>query len=166
MGKIISNQNLNKKKFVIFFFVGLFNTFIDFIIYTIATLVFGTPVTLATVLSGTISSISTFFTHGKITWQNQNLNKSSFIRFAVWCLIMVTMLRPFVAFVAEQLTPLYQFAFTITSFLHIPFSYNFVRNTGIFVIIAAVVMILNFTIYEKVVFKQKVKTPSLPKSEK
>lgn len=154
------------KKITIFFFVGLFNTFIDFVIYTLVTLIFNVPVTFATVISGTISSISTFFTHGKITWQSQNLNKSSFIRFAIWCLIMVTMIRPFVAFVAEQLTPLYQFAFALSSFLHLPFSYNFVKNTGIFVIIAAVVMILNFAIYEKVVFKQKVKSSPLPKSEK
>lgn len=144
-----------RKKMIIFFFVGVLNTLIDFIIYTIASTLLHIPLTISTIISGSISAISTFFTHGKITWKDRELTKSSLFRFATWCLIMIIILRPIIAFIAERLTPLYQFAFAITSFLHLPFSYEFVVNTGVFVIIAFIVMILNFTIYEKFVFWNK-----------
>ncbi len=145
----------SRKKIVIFFFVGVFNTLVDFVIYTIASSFLHIPLTVSTAISGSISAISTFFTHGKITWKERELTGSSMIRFATWCCIMVVAVRPIIAFVAEQLTPLYQFAFAIFSFMHLPFSYKFVANTGVFVIIAAVVMVLNFLVYEKFVFPHK-----------
>lgn len=148
------------QKMLVFFFVGVLNTLIDFIIYTIASSVFHIPLTLATVISGSISAITTFFTHGKITWKDREITKSSMLRFALWCLIMVTAIRPFIAFIAEHLTPLYQFIFFISSFLRLPFSYQFVTNTGVFIIIAAVVMTINFCVYEKFVFLSKSKKSS------
>lgn len=146
------------KKMLIFFFVGIFNTLVDFIVYTISSTFFQIPLTISTAISGSISSVSTFFTHGKITWKNRPLTKFSILRYATWSLIMVIFLRPFIAFIAEHLTPLYQFAFVVSSFLHLPFSYDFVFKTGVFIIIAAVIMVINFFVYEKFVFLNRQKT--------
>ena len=51
--------------------------------------------------------------------------------------------------------PLYNLAFNICQFLHIPFSYEFVESTGIFVLLTAVVMVINFLVYDKFVFGRK-----------
>ena len=57
--------------------------------------------------------------------------------------------------VAET-TGLYSLAYDICTFLHIPFSYDFIQSTGAFILANAVIMIINFLFYDRLVFDKKV----------
>ena len=66
----------------------------------------------------------------------------------------------------SYITPLYEFAFNITSAIHLPFTYEFVLTTGAFVLTSAVVMVINFLFYDKFVFGKKVKISNEKEEEK
>ena len=50
---------------------------------------------------------------------------------------------------------LYQLAFNICQFMHIPFSFEFVASTGNFVLMTGVTMVVNFLVYDRFVFGKK-----------
>lgn len=141
--------------------VGLTITVIEYIIYTLLMMVvFGGNVEMApvaTMISGTIATIVAFIMHSKITWRERNPGKYGIIKFFAWNILLVALIRPGLAAFFELLTGLYQFAFMIVEGIHLPFSYDFVESTGIYVLMTAVTMTLNFICYEKVVFGTKIK---------
>lgn len=157
---MVERGNQMKKVFK-FIGVGLSVTVIEYIIYTILVMViFGgntEMAPLATGLSGAVAMIVAFVMHSKITWRERNPGKFGVVKFFAWNILLVALIRPGLAAFFELLTGLYQFAFMITDAIHLPFSYDFVESTGIYVLVTAVAMVLNFIFYEKIVFGTKVK---------
>lgn len=112
---------------------------------------------LATGISGAIAMVVAFVMHSKITWRERDPGKLGVIKFFAWNILLVSLIRPALAALFELPVGLYQFAYMITSTIHLPFDYDFVQSTGIYVLMTAVTMTLNFICYEKVVFGTKIK---------
>lgn len=149
------------KKVFKFIGVGLAITVIEYIIYTILMMaVFSGNAEMApltTGISGAIAMIVAFIMHSKITWRERDPGKLGIVKFFAWNILLVSLIRPALAALFELPVGLYQFAYMITSAIHLPFDYDFVQSTGIYVLMTAVTMTLNFICYEKVVFGTKVK---------
>lgn len=109
---------------------------------------------LSNFIATAITTIVAYFAHSKITWKERKVTKHSIIRFFIWN-AMLTVIAPGFTQLFSLLTPLYEFAYNITSAIHLPFSYEFVLTTGAFVLNSIVIMILNFLFYDKFVFGKK-----------
>lgn len=140
-----------------FFWVGTALTLFDYAIYEALelTLFQGENAGMASVISGTVATVAAFFAHSRITWKARKVGKPEIIKFFAWNALTMWVIRPLLTRGAEFLEPLYQFTYGISGFLRLPFNLEFVRTTGIFVICTAVIMILNFLFYEKLVFGKK-----------
>lgn len=158
------------KRVLKFVGVGLGVTIVEYIIYTILMMtLFGgnaEMAPLATGISGAIAMIVAFLMHSKITWQERDPGKIGVVKFFAWNILLVALIRPGLAAFFELLVGLYQFAFMIVEAIHIPFSYDFVQSTGIYVLTTAVSMVLNFICYEKIVFGTKVKVEEEKREKK
>ena len=152
----------NKMKRVLKFIgVGLTITLIEYAIYTVLMmLVFGgnaEMAPLATGLSGVVAMVVAFIMHSKITWRERDPGKLGVVKFFAWNVLLVALIRPGLAAFFELPVGLYQFAFMISEAIHLPFTYDFVQSTGIYVLTTAVSMVLNYICYEKIVFGTTVK---------
>lgn len=116
---------------------------------------------LSNFIATAITTIVAYFAHSKITWKEREVTKHSIIRFFIWNAILTVAIAPGFTQLFSLLTPLYEFAYNITSAIHLPFSYEFVLTTSSFCFSALVIMILNFLFYDRFVFGKKPK-----KSEK
>ena len=157
------------KKVFKFIGVGLAITVIEYIIYTILMMVVfsgnAEMAPLATGISGAIAMIVAFIMHSKITWRERDPGKLGIVKFFAWNILLVSLIRPALAALFELPVGLYQFAYMITSAIHLPFDYDFVQSTGIYVLMTAVTMVLNFICYEKFVFGAKVKVEEQQRKE-
>ena len=139
--------------------VGLTITLIEYAIYTLLMMVmFGgnaEMAPLATGISGVFAMVIAFFMHSKITWRERDPGKLGIVKFFAWNVVLVTLLRPGLAAFFELPVGIYQFVYMITDAIHLPFTYDFVQSTGIYVLVTAITMTLNFFCYEKVVFGTK-----------
>lgn len=140
--------------------VGLTITLIEYAIYTALMMaMFGgnaEMAPLATGISGVVAMVVAFFMHSKITWRERDPGRFGIVKFFIWNIILVSLIRPGLAAFFELPVGLYQFAYMITEAIHLPFSYDFVQSTGIYVLVTAITMTLNFFCYEKIVFGTKV----------
>ena len=133
--------------------VGIIATLIDYIVYQIAlNVIFGGNLTFSAVFSGVVSTFAAYVMHNNITWKTRDPGRWGIVKFFLWNFFVVAAVRPVLVWIFGLLTGLYQFAFGICEFLHIPFSYEFVASTGVYVLMTAVTMTLNFIFYEKLVF--------------
>lgn len=110
---------------------------------------------LSTLISDIITIIVAFIAHSKITWKELPVTKHTIIRFFIWNAILAIAIQPTLVQIFSFLTALYDFIYNITSAIHLPFSYNFVLNTGAFALASLVIIILNFLFYDKFVFSKK-----------
>lgn len=153
------NKKKAAKKLLKFFLVGCVNTLSDFILYNLfLKLVFGGNNDLswlAILCAGAISIFITYFLHKNITWKERNPGKFGIVKFFIWGEFSALALKPFFSFIYTPLTGLYQFAFGICQWLHLPFDYSFVESTGIYVLAVVSNAVLNFFFYEKIVFGKK-----------
>ncbi len=146
-----------KKRATRYFFLGLLNTAIGYGIYEVLALTIfrGELLWVATLVSGTIGIFTGYYMHSKYTWVGRKVGKEQVARFFIWNVISSVLVKPVLTKIFELPEFLYKFAFSIFEALHIPFSYEFVRSTGIFVLITAVIMIINFLVYDRFVFGKK-----------
>jgi Predicted membrane protein len=149
----------SKKRPIKFVIVGVINTLIDFAVYTLASATFFSHnLTFATILSGTVATVTAYILHKNITWKDKVTSKSTVIEFIIVNAIGTLLIRPLVMALLTRLTPVYQFAFSISSGLKLPFDYSFVENTSIFVLLTAVILTVNYIAYSKIVFTKDKKT--------
>lgn len=141
------------KKGIRFILVGTGITLFDYIVCMLFSQI--VPLGVASVFAGILATVVAYFAHSNITWKQRKVSTSSIIKFFVWNAITMLAIRPFTIWVFGFLTGLYQFAFMICEFLHIPFSYEFVESTGIYVLAAIITMTLNYLFYDKFVFGNK-----------
>ncbi len=107
---------------------------------------------LSTFIATGATTILAYILHSKITWKERPITKSAKYKFFIWNIILTVAIGPLFTQLFSYITPLYDLAFGIISFLHIPFSYDFVLTTGAFVLTSVVVMLLNFFFYDRFVF--------------
>lgn len=140
--------------------VGVSLTIFSYILYTIlSNLIFkdNTLIWLSNLIATTITTIIAYFLHSKITWKEREVTKTSIYKFFIWNAMIAFAISPFFNQIFSYITPLYEFAYNITSAIHLPFTYEFVLTTGAFVLATAVIMVLNFLFYDKFVFGKKAK---------
>ncbi|MBQ3294588.1 GtrA family protein [Candidatus Saccharibacteria bacterium] len=162
--KGLSEKTKQKGKYLIF---GLLNTGINYGMYeALALLVFKEEgqLWIATLISGAISIFVGYFLHSKFTWKDREVGKTQLGKFFIWNVIMNIAVRPALTWFFGLFGFLYKFAFDICQTIGLPFSYEFVETTGNYVLMTAVVMVINFLVYDKFVFG-KTKTYSKPKEE-
>ena len=142
-------------KFVI---VGIILTITQYLFYTfLVHVIFNNNdlLWLATLISSTISTIVAYILHSRITWKERNPGKLGIYKFFIWNFLFAFTIGPFCTWVFGLITPLYEFAYNISSAIHLPFDFEFVQSTGVFVLTAIVTMILNFIFYDKFIFGKK-----------
>lgn len=136
--------------------VGIATTIFDYVVYSLTVmLLFGgnvEKVGIAAVISGIAATFVAYFLHSRITWKERNPGKYGIIKFFLWNALVVIAIRPVLTWLFGLLDGLYQFMFMISSGINMPFSYEFVNSTGIYVLMTVVTMVLNFMFYEKIVF--------------
>lgn len=144
---------MGKQKVFKFALVGISVSIFDFAVYSVlAGLFFSNTLWIATAISGVLATCLAYILHSNITWKAKDPGKFGVIKFFIWNGIAVLAIRPFLAFLLEKLDGLYQFALGICNAISLPFDYNFVKNTGVWVMSVLVVMVLNFLVYDKFVF--------------
>ena len=147
-----------KQKFFKYAVVGVTVSLFDFIIYSIIAGLFLSDVLwIATAISGTLAAILAYILHSNITWKTRDPGKYGVIKFFIWNGMTMLMIRPILALILASFTWLYKFVFDICQAIGLPFDYNFIKNTGVWVLSILIVAGLNFLVYNRFVFgKEKV----------
>jgi putative flippase GtrA len=139
-----------------FVWVGIVLTLINFVIYIILVHTFfqdHDQMPFATAIAYIISAVAAYFMHQFITWKDRQPSRSAMIKFFATNLFAGLVLTPIITSFFLLLTGIYEFAFTVSSALHLSFSLDFITKVGVFGLQTAIVMIFNYIMYNKVVFK-------------
>ena len=107
---------------------------------------------LSSLISTVASTILAYILHSRITWKERPITKTALYKFLIWNAILAIAVGPILTQLFSLITPLYDFAYNITSAMHLPFTHEFVLTTGVFVLVSIVVLILNFFFYDRFVF--------------
>lgn len=107
---------------------------------------------LSSFIATAVTTILAYILHSRITWKERPISKTAIYKFFIWNILMTVAINPILTQLFSYVTPLYEFAYNITSSLHIPFSYEFVLTTGAFVLTAIVTTIMNYFLYDRFVF--------------
>ena len=114
---------------------------------------------LSSFIATAFTAILAYILHAKITWKERNPGKTGVYKFIIWNIILTFAISPALTQIFGYTTALYDLAFNISNFLHLPFNYDFIQSTGAFVLANAVIMVINFLFYDRFVFgKTKQKT--------
>lgn len=143
-----------------YFIFGVLNTVINYGMYeALALLVFKEEgqLWIATLVSGAVSIFVGYFLHSKFTWKDREVGKKQLGKFFIWNVVMNVAVRPILTafFGLAIFNFLYKFAFDICQGIGIGFTQEFVTSTGNYVLMTAVVMVINFLVYDKFVFGTK-----------
>lgn len=162
---------MKQKRVGKYFIIGLTITAFNFVLYTIiARYIINNNdyLWLSTLISTLITTIVAYLLHSRITWKEKSPGRSGIYRFFIWNIFAALATGPFFTWLFSLITPLYEFAFSISTAIHLPFDYDFVESTGVFVLVGIVNMIINFLFYDRLVFqyeKEKTKNPKPSDSE-
>lgn len=107
---------------------------------------------LSSFIATAVTTVLAYILHSRITWKERPISKTAIYKFFIWNILMTVAINPILTQLFSYVTPLYEFAYNITSSLHIPFSYEFVLTTGAFVLTAIVTTIMNYFLYDRFVF--------------
>lgn len=107
---------------------------------------------VSTLISTFVTTIIAYILHSKITWKERNISKSAIYKFFIWNALLTFPIGPGLTQLFSQFTPAYDLAYNIFQNIHINFSYEFVQSTGTFVFVSMVIMIINFSLYDRFVF--------------
>lgn len=148
-----------------FIIVGIILTLINFTIYTfLARIIMNSNelLWLDSLLSCFLTTFAAFLLHSKITWQERHPTEFGIIKFFLWNFLTALLISPFLTWFFKLITPLYESIFNLTSAIHLPFDYNFIESTGVFVFTTCITMVLNFLFYDKLVFGKKTELKPAP----
>lgn len=156
----MSKTTARASKYVV---IGIILTIFNFIIYTFLARVIiqnNNYLWLATAIAYALATVLAYFLHSKITWQERPVTKHGVLMFFVWNIVTALFISPFFTWLFGFITPVYEFAFNISSALHLPFDYNFIESTGVFCFATLITMIFNYLFYDKLVFGDCVTPPT------
>ena len=149
-------EKVTANKIFKFVGVGIACTIVDYSIYSLMVMLFfggdTSQAWLATIVSGVVATFAAYELHSHITWKTSDPGKYGIIKFFAWNALLVAAIRPALTFILGLLEGFYQFVFMISDGIHLPFSYEFVESTSLFVLMTAITMILNFLFYNRIVF--------------
>ena len=138
-----------------FTIIGAILTIFNFIVYTIIARVIindNELLWIDSIISYCLATILAYILHSKVTWKERTPSKSGVINFFIWNGITGLAISPLLTWLFGSITPIYKLAFDFSSIIHLPFDYNFIESTGIFVFTTCITMILNYLFYDKFVF--------------
>ena len=148
-------KEVNTKRIGKFTIIGIILTLFNFGIYTFfARVIFNNNDLLwvISIISYALATVLAYILHSKITWKERPVTKHGIFMFFVWNGVTAIAISPFFTWLFSLIKPLYEFIFKISTFLHLPFDYNFIESTTIFCLVGAITMILNYLFYDKLVF--------------
>ncbi len=151
-------QLTTKKRVSKFVVVGIILALSNYLFYTFLALIIiknSELLWLSSLISTSVTTILAYFLHSKITWKERHPTKTGVINFFIWNALLAVVFSPFLTWFFGLFTPLYKFALQISEALHLPFNFDFVESTGIFILVNIVTMILNYFFYDRLVFGQK-----------
>jgi putative flippase GtrA len=162
----MANQATSKRP-LIFLGVGIVNTLLDFGFYSLLTLtVFSSDkqIALAGVVSGTFALLCAFLTHSLITWRGAHIGLPTIMKFIAFTGFGMWVIRPVLLALFIKLGGLYAWAHDLSQTLHLPFSQEFIANTGAFGFMVVIVLVYNYLVYDRFVFNKKASGVSQPSS--
>ena len=144
----------NFKKILKFAGVGIAATIVDFLTYQFSlNILFKDNLAISAIVSGVVATFAAYIMHNNITWKERDPGKYGVVKFFVWNVIAVFGLRPPLTWLFSTCFDwLYGFIYFLTSWI---FNYEFVKSTGVYVLMTLVIMFLNFAVYEKLVFTKE-----------
>ena len=151
-----------------FAIIGIILSLSNFAIYTfLARVIFNTNelLWLDSIISYALAAILAYILHSKITWKERPVTRRGIIMFFLWNGISAIAISPFLTWLFSLITPVYEFAYNLSTNLHLPFDYNFIESTGIFCFTTAIVMVLNYLFYDKLVFSNTKPAPTTTRSD-
>lgn len=159
MEKINSHSHLllAKNRPLLYLLVGLTNTVLDFMLYTLLTqTIFNDPsdIAFAGILSGTVALIVAFVTHSQVTWRGAHMSLSTILRFIVFTGIGMWVIRPILLSIFINLDIIFEPIFSMSQVAHLPFNKIFITNTGAFCCMLLIVLIYNYFVYDRFVFQK------------
>lgn len=143
------------KRPLVFLGVGMLNTLLDFVFYTIITSLFfknENSIAIAGFVSGTFALLCAFTTHSLITWRDKHVNGRTMLKFILFTGFGLWVIRPLLLYVFISFSGLYEF---ITRLLHeigVMVSYSFVANTMAFGFMIVILLIYNYVVYSRFVY--------------
>lgn len=134
--------------------IGIVLTVFNYIIFSILARIISNNdlLWIDSIISYVAATFLAYLLHSKITWKERSPGKIGIIKFFAWNLITALAISPFFTWLFGYFTPIYQFAHQVSTFLHLPFDYEFVESTGIFCFVTLITMTLNYFFYDKLVF--------------
>lgn len=155
MGK--KNGKTGIKKFGGFFVLGVLTTGIELIFYTISARIINNNdlLWISALIGGIIGTIFAYILNSRLIWKNSKTTKREITIFFIYNIGKTFTLKTFFTWVFGFLKPVYEFAFSISSSVGLPFDYEFVESTGVFAFTALVCMMITYLTYDKIVFKNK-----------
>lgn len=153
-----SQKPKTSTRLVKFVIVGITLALANYVIFTsLDRLVFNNKdlLWIDSIISCTLAAILAYILHSKITWKERTVTSYNIVMFFIWNGLLAIAISPFFTWLFGHITPLYEFIFNITQNIGLPFDYQFIESTGIFCLVTAVTMILNFIFYDKLVFGAK-----------
>ena len=125
-----------------YIFVGIAITIFNFAFYSLlANLIINNNdfLWLSSLISTAASIIVAYILHSKITWKEREVTKTAIAKFLIWNILLAVAIGPWLTQLFSLITPLYEFAFNITSAIHLPFSYEFILTTSFHILNSRIV---------------------------
>lgn len=146
---------MSKRRPIVFLGVGLLNTLLDFLFYSLLMFVFSgdKDIWLVGVISGTFALICAFTTHKLITWRDHPASKTTLIKFLVVTGFGLWVIRPLLLLWFITFDGFYSLIHGVISPV-LPFSYDFVESSVAFAMMVVIVMTYNYIVYDRIVFKK------------
>lgn len=142
--------------------IGIILALFNFLVYTfLARVIMNTNELLwvDSIIAYLLATILAYILHSKITWKERQPTKSGILKFFLWNGITAIIISPFFTWLFQRLTFVYEFLFNISSSINLPFDYNFIESTFVFIFTTCVTMVLNYLFYDKLVFGTKKTLP-------
>ena len=144
-----------KKRVGKFIIIGIILTVFNFLVYTFIARVIlmnNDLLWLDSMISCVLATILAYILHSKITWRERHVTQTGILMFFLWNGLTAFLISPFLTWLFGLLVPLYQSIHQLCTNLNLPFDYNFVESTGIYLLVTIVTLILNYLFYDKLVF--------------
>ncbi|MCL2444884.1 GtrA family protein [Candidatus Saccharibacteria bacterium] len=158
-----TKTNPVKHRPAIFASVGVGLTLFDYITYILLTTFvlanLSNSHSIAVAISGTLATIAAYIAHRHITWRDRHITRLTIVKFLIVNIFAVLILRPFSAILFAEFTPLYQFAYNISSALSLPFTHEFIISTGIFGFATLTMLVFHYFAYSHFVFPKSSEKP-------
>jgi putative flippase GtrA len=154
----MEHQETPTRRPLTFIWVGVVLSAANFLIYILLTHTFlrdESAIPAASAVAYVLSAVIAYLMHKSITWKDRAPSKATTIKFFVTNLIVGFVLTPVISWIFLSLTGIYEFAFAISSFLHLPFSLDLITKIGVWGFTNAITMTINYIVYNKIVFREK-----------